>query len=203
MLIIRLGLFKVAFFHLNIHAMFKSLIFICFGFSILVSNHRQDKRLVSFLNLNPLVKRAYYFSCLCLIGLPFLSAFFSKDFILEKRIETSSEIREIFFLILSLGVRIYYRIKLLLLYNPNIAWSSIEKHHFGIISLFLIITIRVIIINIYIYMIFSVTLEIIDFKFFIYLCICVFLVLSLITNINFNFLSYDKLFNFKEAFFFN
>jgi hypothetical protein len=27
--------------------------------------------------------------------------------------------------------------------------------------------------------------------------------LSLITNINFNFLSYDKLFNFKEAFFFN
>ena len=30
--ILRFKLFKITYFHLNIHAMFKSLIFICFGF---------------------------------------------------------------------------------------------------------------------------------------------------------------------------
>ena len=75
-------LFKVVYFHLNIHAIFKSLIFICFGFVILSSYHAQDKRLVSLINLNPIVKIMYYFSCLCLMGLPFLSGFFSKDFII-------------------------------------------------------------------------------------------------------------------------
>jgi len=78
------GLFKIAFFHLNVHAIFKSMIFICFGFVILVSNHRQDYRLISFFNLIPVTKFSYIYACLCLIGLPFLSAFFSKDFILEK-----------------------------------------------------------------------------------------------------------------------
>ena len=61
--------------------------FICFGFVILSSFHGQDKRFVSFINLNPIIKIIYYFSCLCLAGLPFLSGFFSKDFIIEKFIE--------------------------------------------------------------------------------------------------------------------
>jgi len=89
--LIRFQLFKVVYFHLNVHAMFKSLIFICFGFVILSSYHSQDKRLVVLLNINPLIKIVYYFSCLCLAGLPFLSAFFSKDFIVEKFLEYSLE----------------------------------------------------------------------------------------------------------------
>jgi len=80
-------LFKIVYFHLNIHAIFKSLIFMCFGFLILSSYHSQDKRLVRIINLNPLIKIIYYFSCLCLGGLPFLSAFFSKDLIIEKFID--------------------------------------------------------------------------------------------------------------------
>jgi len=85
--LIRFQLFKVVYFHLNVHAIFKSLIFICFGFVILSSYHSQDKRLVVLLNINPMIKIVYYFSCLCLAGLPFLSAFFSKDFIIEKFLE--------------------------------------------------------------------------------------------------------------------
>jgi len=90
--LLRFKLFKLVYFHLNVHAIFKSLIFICFGFVILSSFHAQDKRLIFLLNLNPLIKIMYYFSCLCLIGLPFLSGFFSKDFIIEKIIESSIEI---------------------------------------------------------------------------------------------------------------
>jgi len=69
-------LYKIVYFHLNIHAIFKSLIFMCFGFVILSSFHGQDKRLVSFLFMNPLIKIVFYFSCLCLGGLPFLRGFF-------------------------------------------------------------------------------------------------------------------------------
>jgi NADH-ubiquinone oxidoreductase chain 5 len=74
--ILRFQLFKVVYFHLNVHALFKSLIFICFGFVILVSYHRQDKRLIRGAGLNPLIKMIYYFSGMCLAGLPFLRAFF-------------------------------------------------------------------------------------------------------------------------------
>jgi len=74
--LLRFKLFKVVFFHLNIHAIFKSLIFMCFGFVILISYHGQDKRLISFIHLNPFLKIIYYFACLCLGGLPFLRAFF-------------------------------------------------------------------------------------------------------------------------------
>jgi len=90
--LLRFKLYKIVYFHLNVHAMFKSLIFICFGFVMLSSFHSQDKRLVSLVNINPLIKIVYYFSCLCLAGLPFLSGFFSKDFIIEKFIEFSYEI---------------------------------------------------------------------------------------------------------------
>jgi NADH-ubiquinone oxidoreductase chain 5 len=74
--LLRFQLFKVVYFHLNVHAMFKSLMFICFGFVMLVSYHRQDKRLVRFIHLNPFVKMIYYLSSICLAGLPFLRSFF-------------------------------------------------------------------------------------------------------------------------------
>jgi len=89
MYLLSLKLFKVVYFHLNIHAIFKSLIFMCFGFVILRSYHAQDKRLISFLNLNPVIKMIYYFSSLCLLGLPFTIGFFSKDLIIEKIMATN------------------------------------------------------------------------------------------------------------------
>jgi len=113
MYLISFKLFKVAYFHLNIHAIFKSLIFMCFGFLILSSFHGQDKRLISLGSLNPIIKIVYYFSCLCLAGLPFLSGFFSKDLIIEKIISTSLELGFVIRLFLFLGIRIYYRVKLI------------------------------------------------------------------------------------------
>jgi NADH-ubiquinone oxidoreductase chain 5 len=61
--LIRIQLYKITFFHLVVHAMFKSLIFMCFGFTILRSFHRQDKRLVSYINLSPIIKILYYYAC--------------------------------------------------------------------------------------------------------------------------------------------
>jgi len=90
-------LYKIVYFHLNIHAIFKSLMFICFGFVMLSSFHRQDKRLVYYLYINPVIKIIFYFSCFCLAGLPFLRGFFSKDLMIEKFIEFNFEFFFCFF----------------------------------------------------------------------------------------------------------
>jgi len=197
--ILRFKLFKIVYFHLNIHAIFKSLIFICFGFVILSSFHAQDKRIVSLNNLNPLIKILYYFSCLCLAGLPFLRGFFSKDLIIEKFIERRLELRFIILLILFLSVRIYYRIKLLKLTNVIFSYSVLEKRFLGVGRVFLISFIIISIINIYIRLVFRLSLELISFKIRIYFLIILFLLLSLITNLNYKFNVYDKIKNFKES----
>lgn len=193
-----LGLCKITFFHLNIHAMFKSLIFICFGFTILNSYHRQDKRLVSYFSISPIIKIIYYFACFCLIGLPFLSGFFSKDFIIEKSIEFSVEMRNIFLLLLFLRIRIYYSIKLLKLYKVIYVINFIETQIIGLFGLIIIIAVSILIINVFIFMIFSVSLELINFKIMIYFFILCFLLLRVITNLNYKWDSYRKIIQIKE-----
>lgn len=197
-LILRLKLFKVVYFHLNIHAIFKSTMFMCFGFVILISYHGQDKRLVRLLNLNPLLKIVYYFSRFCLIGLPFLRGFFSKDFIIEKFIEVNNDFFRVVLLLVFLRVSVYYGIKLLRLDRVFYSYTLIEKNYLGILRVLCMVSIIIIIINVYISLILTLTLEIISFKIIIYMFILVFFILRIITNLNFKFSIYDKIKNFKE-----
>jgi len=196
--ILSFKLFKVVYFHLNIHAIFKSLIFMCFGFVILSSFHSQDKRLVTLINLNPLIKIVYYFSCLCLAGLPFLRAFFSKDFIIEKFIEFNNELFFVCLLLLFLAIRIYYRLKLIRLIHVVFSYSLIEKRFLGIRRIFIISIIIVSLINIYISLVFRLRLELRSYKFRIYFLILFFFMLRVLSNLNLKFNFYDKLKNFKE-----
>jgi len=196
--LLRFKLYKVVYFHLNIHAIFKSLIFICFGFVILSSFHGQDKRLVVLLNINPIVKIIYYFSCLCLAGLPFLRAFFSKDFIIEKFIEFRVEFYFLIFLLFFLGLRIYYRIKLAFLTNYLFSFCIIEKSYLGIGSVCCISIIIISLVNVYIGIIFRLTLELIRFKLRVYILVVFFFFLRIFSNLNFKLNTYDKIKNFKE-----
>lgn len=182
---IRLQLYKVTFFHLNVHAMFKSLMFICFGFTILHSFHSQDKRLVTYIRLSPIIKLIYYFACFCLMGLPFLSGFFSKDFIIEKSIEISVEMRNIFLLLIFLRVRIYYSFKLLRLYKRIFVLIFNETQLTGILGVIIIISVSVVVINVFISIIFRISLEIFSLKFTVYFFILCFLLLRLLSNLNF------------------
>jgi len=196
--LLRFKLFKVVYFHLNVHAIFKSLIFICFGFVILVSYHSQDKRFVALRNLNPLIKIVYYYSCLCLAGLPFLSGFFSKDLIIEKVIEFNIDLFIILILLVFLGIRVYYRMKLVRLIHVKFSYTILEKRFLGMVGVLLIGFIIVIIINLYIRIVFRLRLEIVSFKLFIYLFVLVFFLIRVYTNLNFKFNSYNKLRSFKE-----
>jgi len=78
------GLLYLSFFHLLVHALFKSLLFITIGDIIINLNHAQEARYLS---------RGYYItpfsvfliivSLLNLLGIPRLRGFFSKDLVLE------------------------------------------------------------------------------------------------------------------------
>jgi len=196
--LLRYKLFKITYFHLNIHAIFKSLIFICFGFVILSSYHAQDKRLVTLVMLNPVVKIVYYFSCLCLAGLPFLSGFFSKDLIIEKIIINIIEFIFVFTLLLFLGVRMYYRFKLISLFKTVYSYSILEINLVRIIRVLIIIFVRILVINVYLSLVFSVSLERLSSKITVYFFILGFFSLSFFTNLSNKFNVYEKTKNFKE-----
>nr|YP_004934885.1 NADH dehydrogenase subunit 5 [Ovatella vulcani]AEQ93845.1 NADH dehydrogenase subunit 5 [Ovatella vulcani] len=75
---------SLALFHLYTHALFKALLFLAAGAILLTSFGTQDIRLLGGVGLSmPLPMVLFNVSSLCLIGAPFLSAFYSKHLILE------------------------------------------------------------------------------------------------------------------------
>nr|AND96739.1 NADH deshydrogenase subunit 5 [Onthophagus nitidior] len=84
MSVLSLGEYKLAFFHLLTHALFKALLFMCGGCMIHNLNNCQDIRFMgNLINLMPLTCSFFIISNMALCGLPFLSGFYSKDLILE------------------------------------------------------------------------------------------------------------------------
>lgn len=82
--ILSLGYFKLAFFHLLTHALFKALLFLCAGLLIHSLIGFQDIRgSGGFFNQIPLTLISFNISNLALCGIPFLAGFYSKDQILE------------------------------------------------------------------------------------------------------------------------
>nr|WKU83864.1 NADH dehydrogenase subunit 5 [Chalcosyrphus chalybeus] len=84
MMILSMGYYKLAFFHLLTHALFKALLFMCAGAIIHNMNNSQDLRLMGGLSLYmPLTSSIFNVANLALCGMPFLAGFYSKDMILE------------------------------------------------------------------------------------------------------------------------
>nr|UZG66062.1 NADH dehydrogenase subunit 5 [Aquatica wuhana] len=84
MSILFLGDYKLAFFHMLSHALFKGLLFMCAGCMIHNLKNCQDIRYMgSLINFMPLTCTIFNISNFSLCGLPFLSGFYSKDLILE------------------------------------------------------------------------------------------------------------------------
>nr|YP_010324906.1 NADH dehydrogenase subunit 5 [Haemaphysalis danieli]UNO54035.1 NADH dehydrogenase subunit 5 [Haemaphysalis danieli] len=84
MIILSMGMMEMAFFHLILHAIFKSMLFLCAGLIIHYMNGIQDIRMLSnFLSMTPMVMSCMFISILSLMGFPFIGGFYSKDLILE------------------------------------------------------------------------------------------------------------------------
>nr|NP_127474.1 NADH dehydrogenase subunit 5 [Eptatretus burgeri]CAC42112.1 NADH dehydrogenase subunit 5 [Eptatretus burgeri] len=75
---------QLAFLHMSTHAFFKALLFLCSASIIHTMNNEQDIRKMGTLySILPFTSSCTIISSLALMGMPFMSGFYSKDLILE------------------------------------------------------------------------------------------------------------------------
>nr|YP_009434333.1 NADH dehydrogenase subunit 5 [Laticauda colubrina]ASZ83531.1 NADH dehydrogenase subunit 5 [Laticauda colubrina] len=75
---------SLAFLHMITHSFFKALLFLCSGLFIHNLNNEQDVRSMGgLLNTTPMTATSLIIANLSLMGMPFLSGFYSKDTIIE------------------------------------------------------------------------------------------------------------------------
>jgi proton-translocating NADH-quinone oxidoreductase chain L len=79
-----LGDFSFSIFHLFYHAFFKALLFLGAGSIIHAASNEQDiRKLGGLANMMPFTFFSMYVSACCLMGIPFIGSFYSKEFIIE------------------------------------------------------------------------------------------------------------------------
>nr|YP_009126995.1 NADH dehydrogenase subunit 5 [Phormia regina]AFZ41163.1 NADH dehydrogenase subunit 5 [Phormia regina]APA38586.1 NADH dehydrogenase subunit 5 [Phormia regina] len=113
MSILSMGYYKLAFFHLLTHALFKALLFMCAGAIIHNMNNCQDIRLMGSLSLMmPLTSSCFNVANLALCGMPFLAGFYSKDLILETVSLSYINMFSFFLYFFSTGLTVCYSFRL-------------------------------------------------------------------------------------------
>nr|YP_009504365.1 NADH dehydrogenase subunit 5 [Graphomya rufitibia]AWX64112.1 NADH dehydrogenase subunit 5 [Graphomya rufitibia] len=114
MSILSMGFYKLAFFHLLTHALFKALLFMCAGAIIHNMNNNQDIRLMGGLSsVMPLTSACFNVANLALCGMPFLAGFYSKDLILEMVLLSYMNMFSILLFFVSTGLTVSYSFRLL------------------------------------------------------------------------------------------
>nr|WPN85832.1 NADH dehydrogenase subunit 5 [Melinda sp.] len=113
MSILSMGYYKLAFFHLLTHALFKALLFMCAGAIIHNMNNSQDIRLMGSLSMMmPLSSSCFNVANLALCGMPFLAGFYSKDLILEMVFLSYTNMFSFFLYFFSTGLTVCYSFRL-------------------------------------------------------------------------------------------
>lgn len=101
-----LKLFLQGFFHLLTHAVAKAKLFVNVGYLMLNKNHHQDSRILTKNFFNSILKRVFsVYSILSLSGIVFFRGFFSKERIIEKKIELKK-----FFVLFCIYLIIFFRL---------------------------------------------------------------------------------------------
>jgi len=112
-IILSMGFYKLAFFHLLTHAIFKALLFICAGSIIHNILNSQDIRTIGGLCKRiPLTSSFFNIANLALCGIPFLAGFYSKDLILEITSFSYINIYIFFIYFFSTGLTVRYSLRL-------------------------------------------------------------------------------------------
>lgn len=111
--ILSIGFYKLAFFHLLTHALFKALLFICAGVIIHNTKNAQDIRFIGGLRIRiPLTCSCFNIANLALCGIPFLAGFYSKDLILEIVMLSYINFFSFFLFFFSTGLTVCYSFRL-------------------------------------------------------------------------------------------
>nr|YP_010046589.1 NADH dehydrogenase subunit 5 [Culex cylindricus]QPJ78468.1 NADH dehydrogenase subunit 5 [Culex cylindricus] len=113
MSILSIGFYKLAFFHLLTHALFKALLFMCAGVIIHNTKNAQDIRFMGGLSMSmPLTCSCFNIANLALCGMPFLAGFYSKDLILEMVMLSYINFFSFFLFFFSTGLTVCYSFRL-------------------------------------------------------------------------------------------
>nr|YP_009723027.1 NADH dehydrogenase subunit 5 [Megopis sinica]QGP73218.1 NADH dehydrogenase subunit 5 [Megopis sinica] len=113
MSILALGDYKLSFFHLLTHALFKALLFMCAGNMIHGMGNCQDIRFMGGLvNHMPLTCTFFNICNVSLCGLPFLSGFYSKDLVVEVMSMQILNVYIYMIFYLSIGLTVCYSFRL-------------------------------------------------------------------------------------------
>lgn len=153
--ILSIGLIDLGFFHLIIHAFFKSMIFIRVGGLIHINLNIQDLRIFGMIfYLNPFKRFLLILSILNLCGFPFVSGFFSKDLILEGIFNINLNLFNLYILYFSILLTLRYSFRLLkfILFNNKNYFSFIdigEFYKFMNFVFFFLILFRIFLGNLY------------------------------------------------------
>nr|ALO64347.1 NADH dehydrogenase subunit 5 [Lasioglossum punctatissimum] len=120
MSILGMGMVELGFFHLLIHAFFKSLMFMCVGGFIHSTLNNQDlRKFMGMMCLSPLKSVVFMFSLLNLSGFPFISGFYSKDLILEYMNISVNNKMVIYILVISSILTLNYSVRIIKLILNN------------------------------------------------------------------------------------
>ena len=107
------GFLYLSFFHLLVHALFKSLIFIAIGDIIVVLNHSQDSRyLRRGLVFTKFSIHIIMLSLFRLLGLPAFRGFYSKDIVLESLLYSKASLFVMLIVYINIVLTIFYRFKI-------------------------------------------------------------------------------------------
>nr|YP_007026053.1 NADH dehydrogenase subunit 5 [Carcinoscorpius rotundicauda]AFT65393.1 NADH dehydrogenase subunit 5 [Carcinoscorpius rotundicauda] len=113
MMSISFGCWKLAYFHMLTHALFKALLFLCAGSFIHGMSSSQDIRFMgSMVMYSPVVSSCFNVANLSLCGIPFLAGFYSKDLILESVFYLNFNFFILVFFLISVGLTACYSFRL-------------------------------------------------------------------------------------------
>lgn len=125
-----IGLYTLAFFHLLTHALFKASLFLCAGSIIHLFRGSQDLRaLKGVINYLPITSSCLLICSLSLGGTPFLSAFYSKDKIIEEALNHGFNGVCLILLILSIIMTIIYSFRLVYYIRIESLRMNYELNH--------------------------------------------------------------------------
>nr|AET13011.1 NADH dehydrogenase subunit 5 [Tipula abdominalis] len=128
MSILSMGFYKLAFFHLLTHALFKALLFMCAGAIIHNMKNSQDIRMMGGLVAQmPLTAACLNLANLALCGMPFLAGFYSKDLILEIVMLSNINFFSFFLYFFSTGLTVCYSFRLVY-YSLTGEFNSTSLH---------------------------------------------------------------------------
>jgi NADH-ubiquinone oxidoreductase chain 5 len=94
-----IGNFSFALFHLVNHAFFKALLFLCAGSVIHATGEQDIRRMGALFKALPITYITMLLASLSLIGFPFLSGFYSKDFLLESTFAVFNQFSYVIYII--------------------------------------------------------------------------------------------------------